>query len=223
MMNSGFPLERPAMRGGPKGLPFLFPRGFSMDDKQDGLALSVTIPAADLSRLQRRVAYLEAVLIQVMREKKRIKEWFSAAELVALRLPGLPTTKGATTRHARAEGWAARAVPCQGGQRHEYHFSSLPRRAFDALIAMVVAPLAGAAPFDQVAQVPDLPKAIPPPPRPQNASPPWLLPLMRMMRQQGTPNVSDAIRELPAYLPAGIACPTEGEAREVLRALGMVG
>lgn len=192
-----------------------------MDNEQDRFTLSVTIPAEDLAQLRRRLLYLEATLIQVLRDERRVKEWFSAAELVALRLPGLPTARAALTRLARSDGWKMNAVSCQGGQRHEYHFSSLPRRAFDALIDLVVAPQVGAKPVDRVAEVPELPAADPPARQPQNTAPPWVLPLMRSIRQHGAANLSEAIRDLPAFLPEGVTCPTVGEAMEVLRALGM--
>ncbi|BAE50538.1 DNA-binding protein [Paramagnetospirillum magneticum] len=191
-----------------------------MDKGQDSFDLSVTIPASELAQLRRRVLYLEAALIQVIRDQRRIKEWFTAAELVALRLPGLPTSKAAVTRIAREQGWTTEKVPCQGGERHAYHFTSLPRRAFQGLIDMVLAPPPGAvAPVDQV---PELPEPEPAPMPPPNAAPPWVLPLMRMIRHQGAANVAEAIRELPAFLPPGVACPSMGEAMEVLRALGMV-
>ncbi len=189
---------------------------------QDGFDLSVTIPAAELARLRRRVDYLEAVLIQVMRERQRIKEWFSAAELAALRLPGLPTTRGSVTRHARAERWTTRTVPGQGGARHEFHFSSLPRRAFDALVTLVVAPQAAAPTPERAEQVPELPKIEPPPPRPQNTAPPWLLPLMRAVRVEAPANVREAFEVLPRYLPKGIPCPTFAEVLPELQRLGMV-
>lgn len=192
-----------------------------MDKGQGSFDLPVTIPASELAQLRRRVVYLEAALIQVMRDERRVKEWFTAAELVALRLPGLPTSKAGVTRIAREQGWRVQKTPCQGGERHTYHFTSLPRRAFQGLIDMVLAPPPGVvAPVDQV---PQLPAPEPPPAPPSNAAPPWVLPLMRMIRHHGAANVAEAIRELPAFLPPGVACPSIGEAVEVLRALGMVG
>lgn len=190
-----------------------------MTTNSNGFDLIATIPAADLAQLRRRVVYLEAVLVQVMRERKRIKEWFSSAELVALRLPGLPTTKAAVTRLAREQGWRMQKVVGQGGERHVYHFTSLPRRAFQGLIDLVLVPPPGAAPVDHVPEFPEPePAALPP----TNAAPPWVLPLMRMIRQHGSANVAEAIRDLPAGLPAGMACPSMDEAIAVLRTLGMV-
>ena len=137
-------------------------------------------------------------------------------------MPGLPTARAAMTRLARSDGWKMQAVPCQGGQRHEYHFSSLPRRAFEALIDLVVAPQIGAKPVDQVGQVPELPEVEPPPPRPQNTAPPWLLPLMRAVRAEAPINVREAMEVLPRYLPPGILCPTVAEILPELQRLGMV-
>lgn len=188
-------------------------------DKQDKFSLSVTIPAADLAQLRRRVTYLEAALVQVLRDERRIKEWFSAAELVALRLPGLPASRAAVTRVARSAGWVVRAVTCQGGQRHEYHFTSLPRRAFEAMIGMVLAPRGDGATVDQV---PDIPVPEAPPSPPENTSPPWLLPLMRVIRAETPATVREAIDLLPRYLPQGAPYPTIAEATEALRNLGMV-
>lgn len=207
--------------GSPGRAPLFRLWGCVMDNGQEGFTLSVTIPAAELAQLRRRVSYLEAVLIQVMREGHRIKEWFSAADLVGLRLPGLPASKAALTRLARTECWLVRAVPCQGGNRHEYHFSSLPRRAFEGLIDLVLLPPAtGVPPIDAA---PVLPDPIPVPAKPENTAPFWLLPLMRIIKRKGHMTVDQAVADLSASLPAGVVCPTVEEALNTLRELGMVG
>jgi len=61
------------------------------------------------------------------------KEWFSAQELAAAGLPGLPTTKQGVHHLAKREGWPSRARVGRGGGR-EYHASSLPRPAQSALL-----------------------------------------------------------------------------------------
>lgn len=189
----------------------------------DGFNLTVTIPAVEMAFLRRRLMYLEAVLVQLLRNEGRVKEWFTVAELADLRLPGLPKAKNALTRLARDEGWKVRKVPFLGGERHAYHFSSLPRRAFEALIDRVVQAAASDQMDDQVA-----PAFAPPPPaleRPTapNAAPPWVLPLMRIIRRQGASQpVSRALEQLPRHLPAGVACPSFDEAMQVLRSMGMV-
>ncbi|SBW01014.1 conserved hypothetical protein [uncultured Alphaproteobacteria bacterium] len=188
-----------------------------------GFELSVSVPASEWAELRRRVLYLEATLVQVMREARCLKEWFSGAELVALRLPGLPASKNAITRLAREAEWRFRVVTCQGGNRHEYHFSSLPRRAFETLIERV---LAATMPDDGEADPHDLVPSLPPPASPMkeadNTAPPWVLPLMRAIRLDGAATVREAVELLPRHLPAGVACPTMEEALDVLRRLGMV-
>ncbi|SEH35451.1 hypothetical protein [Magnetospirillum fulvum] len=187
-----------------------------MTTDKDGFSLTVSLPAAELGALRRRVTYLEATLVQVLRGQRGIKEWFTAAELAELRLPGLSLGKGAITRQARQQGWTTRP-----GGRNEYHFSTLPRRTFEALIDRVIAP---ATPEDPGNQVP----AFAPPPLPPEApetdtAPPWLLPLMRVIRSEAPATVNEAMELLPRYLPKGVSCPTLEEATVALRRLGMVG
>jgi hypothetical protein len=183
---------------------------------KDGFALTVTLPAAELGALRRRAIYLEATLVQVLRGQRGIKEWFTAAELAELRLPGLALGKGAITRQARGAGWAIRP-----GNINEYHFSTLPRRAFESLIDRVIAPQAASNSGNQV------PAFAPPPPLPDSVAaddtaPPWLLPLMRMIRAETPATVNEAMDLLPRYLPRGIAAPSMEEATAALRRLGMV-
>lgn len=194
-----------------------------MSNDDQGFELSVTVPASEWADLRRRILYLEATLVQVMRETRSLKEWFTVGELAALRLPGMPSAKSGITRLAREAAWRCRVVPCQGGSRHEYHFSSLPRKAFEGLIERV---LKAAPPDDDfalpVAQVPDLPLPPPPAEAASNTAPPWVLPLVRAIRQEGVATLHEAVRRLPDYLPAGVECPTMEEALEVLQRMGMV-
>jgi hypothetical protein len=191
------------------------------DDDAGRLALVAVVPTLELARLRRRVKFLEAALVQVLREDGHLREWFGAAELATLRLPGLPTTRQGIGRLAKAQGWEARIVTgARGGERLEYHFTSLPRRAFEALIALVMregSPAGERAP----AALPELPEPEPPPAAPPAvATPQWVLPLLRMLRGSALP-LEDAVRALPAALPAGAACPDLAEARAMLRAMGM--
>lgn len=192
-----------------------------MDDN-GVLSLAVTVPAPELAGLQRRVRFLEAALLQLLRDGNRIKEWFSADELAALRLPGMPSSASGVARVARAQGWVVRRVPCVGGQRHVFHFSSLPRRAFEAVIDRIVKAPSPTSHFE-AAMAPDIPA--PPVPDPVEHDgrtvPQWVLPLMRIMR--GRESVEEAVQELPRHLPAGMDCPTPAEAMRVLRGLGMAG
>lgn len=78
-------------------------------------------------------------------EEAAAQEWFSAAELAALMLPGLPADKRGVTRRARDERWQLRidaqgkplARPRMGrGGGTEFHMSLLPG---DALLALRLA------------------------------------------------------------------------------------
>lgn len=182
-----------------------------------GFDLSVTLPAVELAALKRRVRYLEATLIQIMRGTRGIREWFTSAELEALRLPGLPASKGAITRQARDQEWIARF----SGEHNEYHFSTLPRRAFEALIDRVLAPASGhGAPEHQVPTI-AAPAPDPSPPT-TSATQPWLLPLMRVVRMEAPATVQEAVELLSRHQPKGAPLPTIAEAIEALRRVGMV-
>lgn len=61
-----------------------------------------------------------------------MREWYSASELVGL--PGMPSTRQNVILKAKREGWKSRPRSGKGGGL-EYHISSLPPRAQDALIA----------------------------------------------------------------------------------------
>lgn len=191
-----------------------------MDEQQNCLSLSVSIPAPELARLQRRALFLEAVLVQLLRDGRRIKEWYAAAELAALALPGLPAGRAAITRMATREGWTMEKVRCQGGHRHVYHFSSLPRRPFEALIDLVLKN--PPPPPDEDEQVPALPRApVVVGSETKNTAPPWVLPLMRIIRTGRS--VEDALQALPSALPPGTHCPSAVEAMTVLKELGLAG
>lgn len=193
-----------------------------MTDEPEELGLVSVVPALELARLRRRVVYLEAALVQVLREDGQLREWFTAAELAGLRLPGLPTTRQGIARLARAGGWEARVTTGRGGERVSYHFSALPRRAFEALIALVLregSPVGTEAP----AALPELPEPDPPAAPPASTpTPQWVLPLLRLVKGHSMP-LEEAVRVLPAALPLGATCPSVDEARATLRALGVAG
>ena len=102
-------------------------------DKQ--FNLSIQIDADEWAYCQRRITYLEALLIRVLRDKSKIKEWYEAGELAALRLPGLPDKPAGITRKATAQNWLRRKAK---GNTYTYYFGSLPERAFDALIGKLL-------------------------------------------------------------------------------------
>ncbi len=189
--------------------------------KQDGFSLKVHVDADDWTYLQRRAAYLEAVLVQVLQDRDRIQEWFGTADLVDLGLPGLPRTKAGMTRLAKASNWKRRGVTARGGTRYEYHFTSLPSRAFDALIARIVdMPVPGEDPGPGAAPV--LPPAPEVPAMTVNTAPPWVLPFMRLLKNDAGGDLGKAWHELPNHVPVGVEIPSLEDAAEVIVRFGLM-
>ncbi|MFQ5533443.1 MAG: DNA-binding protein [Sphingomonadales bacterium] len=56
------------------------------------------------------------------------REYYSAADLAQMKLPGMPETEGGCIRRAKRENWRGRQRQGRGGGR-EYHISSLPPQA----------------------------------------------------------------------------------------------
>ena len=192
-------------------------------DNDDGLTLSAVIPAAELGRLRRRVMFLEAALVQVLRDERQVREWFTAGELAALMLPGMPATASGIARLAKRERWEPRITMGRGGERVVFHFSDLPRAAFVELLNRVMRGGDGpdgladhAMPFPALAAAP----ARRAPADAPNATPQWLLPLVRIIRG-GVTRVEDAVEELATALAPWEPCPSVEEARETLRAYGV--
>lgn len=199
-------------------------RPFSLDHGvlmfcNDSLELTVHIPADEWAFCQRRLTYLETLLLRIVRDKRHIQEWYDAAELAALRLPGLSHSKAAITRKATLGNWERRFINSGTGKRHAYHVTSLPARAFDALIARILdLPEMEA----QTAGLFDLPAPpAPPEPLPENTAPAWVLPLMRLMKGEAQGNLGMAWQSLPQHLPRGTVLPTVKEAAQVLVNLGL--
>jgi hypothetical protein len=191
----------------------------AMADKSLGLPLCVHVPADDWAYAQRRQAYLEAVLVQVLNDRGSIREWYDAAELAGLLLPGLPHSKAGITRVAGNRGWPRREESGRGGIRFLYHYSSFPARAFDALISRIVdvpPPPADAPP------VPETPPAAQPAIPVENTAPPWVLPFMRLLRGDAGGNLASAWAALPDHLPQGVDCPTQEDAAVILVNWGLV-
>lgn len=187
----------------------------------NGFEFTVTISAAEWSEMQRRLRFVEAALVQTLRGQRRLKEWFGAAELLALELPGLPHTRQGMLRRARVENWQRRAMYGQGGERFEFHFASLPRPAFEALLQSIVVALPpGLGPSRPVPAIPPRAMAVPLPVQAVSATPPWLLPLLRVVKSEAPENVDGLVQRLAERLPAGIAPPTTEEVREALRQFG---
>ena len=180
----------------------------------DDLFLTVQVPADEWAYNQRRLAYLEALLLRIVRDHNAMQEWYDGTELVALQLPGLPQSRQGIAQKAKRENWPRRHV----GTRVAFHVTALPARAFDALISRIL----DLPPLDSdmddlfVLPVPPVPEC----PLPQNAAPPWVLPLMRLMRTEG--DWGRAWRALPDHLGEGIALPDVQEAARILVTLKLI-
>lgn len=98
------------------------------------LDLTINVPADEWAYCQRRLIYLETLLLRLVRDRRNIQEWYDAEELASLRLPGLPGNSRAVARKATVAHWRRRR---SGNQRYVYHVTSLPSRAYDALIARI--------------------------------------------------------------------------------------
>jgi hypothetical protein len=189
------------------------------------MELEASLPAAELARLQRRVVFLEAALIQVMRDDHGLKEWFTAAEIACLGLPGLPTTRSGVARVAREQGWRFRTIRGPRGEQRVYHFADLPRRAFTAFVERVVHvgrdPGEGAALAEATGLQPALAAPVAPAvPAAANTTPAWTLPLLRLLKAGGGP-LEHALGELPRHLAPGAPVPSVDEARAVLAGIGV--
>lgn len=173
---------------------------------------TVQVPAEEWAYCRRRLAYLEALLLRVVRDRTAFQEWYEPGELEGLRLPGLPPSRQAIARLANKEGWPR----IRRGQRVAFHVTGLPRRAFDALLARLIDLPALNTSREDLFNLPPVPA---PPPLPENAAPPWVLPLMRLMRSDAQGDLARAWRALPAHLPDGVALPEITEAANVIAAL----
>jgi hypothetical protein len=160
----------------------------------DRLDLTVSVPADEWAYVQRRLAWLEGMLLRIVRKRSASREWYEPGELEALRLPGLPPSRQAIARLANKESWPR----IRRGQRFAYHVTGLPRRAFDALLARLI-------------DVPDLRTStdglftLPPasglPPLPEDVAPPWILLLMRLMRTEAQGDLGACMAVFTATRP----------------------
>ncbi|SDF51723.1 DNA-binding protein [Rhodobacter capsulatus] len=183
----------------------------------DELPLFVSVNADEWAYLSRRLRYLESLVLRVVRNREGLLEWQSAADLEALRLPGLPASRSAIARKAAVEKWARVVERGKGGLRFLYHVSALPPRAFDALVARIL----DLPPMDtEVEGLFDLPAPPLPEVLPSNTAPAWVLPLMRIMRTEGS-DIGRAWRELRHHTPEDVTLPDPEEAARVLIRLGL--
>lgn len=184
--------------------------------QSDSLDLTIQVPADEWAYAQRRNAYLEALLLRVVRERAHIQEWYDAAELAALHLPGLPASRAGVARKASTGHWQSQRVLRGGRWRNVYHVASLPSRAFDALIARILdMPDLEA----DIGALPDLRAPAMARPAAENMAPPWVLPLMRLLKDNC--DLGEAWDALPDHLPDGVAVPTIEEAAETLVRFGL--
>jgi len=190
-----------------------------MQGSNDGLTLTVQVPADEWAYVQRRTKYLEAVLLQVLKDETRIKEWFDAGEIAEMRLPGLPASKSGIARIAKAHNWRRYEVKGRGGKRYLYHYSSLPARAFDNLVGRITG---FSMPEEDAEPVPEIQPAPPvETPEPDNAAPSWVLPFMRLLKNEAKGDFEAAWQSLPAHLPKGVFLPSADDAAATLLRLGL--
>jgi len=178
------------------------------------LPLMVSVSAEEWAFAQRRVRWLTALLLRVVRDRRDLREWYGAVDLEALRLPGLPASRQGIARKAAREGWRRERV----GTVLVYHVSSLPHRAFDALMLRLLdLPEIEA----ETSGLFDLPAMPPPPDLPGNTAPQWVLPLMRLMKGEAGGDLGRAWKALPAHLPHGTPLPDVQDAAEILVRFGL--
>lgn len=199
-------------------------------DFGDELPLTASIPADHWGFMTRRLRYLEAVIIQILGDRGLLKEWYTAGELAELQLPGLPRTRQGIARLASTHRWRNQIIMQRGQEARVYHCTVLPHRAFDGLLDRIICrgalrraesiPLApSTTPAENTAT---LRPATPREAATENTAPPWVLPLLRIVRETGNSSVAAALDELPRHLPPGVECPTHDEAEIVLSKLGML-
>ena len=201
--------DSPANSATGNGRAFSFLTGDHMTQEFD---LTVQVPASEWAYAQRRARWLATLLLRVVRDRAELCEWYGAADLEALRLPGLPPSRQGIARKAAKEGWRRKPR----GQSLTYHVSSLPPRAFDALLSRIIDLPEIDTDTDGLFDLPAMP---PPPDLPENTAPQWVLPLMRLMKGEARGDLGRAWRELPEHLPDGVILPDVREAAKVLASL----
>jgi len=176
--------------------------------------LAVHVPADEWAYCQRRLAFLETLLLRLVHDHAEIPEWYDAAQLAAQQLPALPGSAQAIARRANAQGWLAR----KDGKRLVYHVVSLPPRAFDALLARILdLPM----PHVEFEMRPEPPARPEPQPDTGDIAPPWVLPLVRLMKGEARGSLGAAWLRLPDHVPQGTILPTARQAAETLVRLGL--
>jgi len=178
------------------------------------LDLAVSVPADQWAYMHRRAVFLEMLVLRLSRDSVGFQEWVSAADLAALSLPGLPLTRAAIVRRAGAARWRCRR---RRGAPTLYHVTSLPSRAFDALISRML----DMPDIDQFHECDIDAVSEPVPSTAAVAAPPWVLPLMRLYRGVAGGDIARAWQALPGNVPEGMELPSIDEAAVTLYELGL--
>lgn len=166
--------------------------------------LIVEVAASEWANTNRRLAFLEAVLVQVLRDENPVREWFTAKELAALNLPELQYSPAGITRKSIHHKWAYKTVKQHGRKMLAYHYSSLPNRAFEAFIRRIV---------DLPDGVNTIPDYIPVRPAESTPTAQWVLPLMRIIKTEHSSSWRHAYIILSETLPETVCMPQKNEVK----------
>ena len=173
--------------------------------------LVVQVKAEDWAKAKSRLAFIEAALARVLRDNTQVREWFTAKELAAMKLPSLTGNPASITRKSAHHKWRHKTVMQEGRKAQAYHYSSLPNAAFEALIRRLI-------------DVPDIEQFIPdlPPHESQKQvepTPQWMLPLMRLIKQDMVDTWQEAYAMLEHKLPNHVQHPTPFEVENAYQRL----
>lgn len=173
--------------------------GDKMTDKND-LGLMVSVNADQWAIIRRKLAFMEAVLSQVLADRLQVREWFTARELAALGLPGLGTSAAAIGQLAHHRSWASRTVRRDGRRVTVYHYCSLPQAAFESFIGKIVRAASADDATIRAASARNRQHKL------SGAEPQWMLPLMRIIKG-GAEDWQTAYARLQSALPPSCSMP----------------
>lgn len=178
----------------------------------DELELTVSVTASVWADAKRRIAFIVAALARIMRENTQLREWFTARELAAMKLPGLTGNAAGITRKAAHHNWRHKTVMQDGRKALAYHYTCLPNAAFEALIRRLID-------IPDIEQfIPDLPSHDPN--RKQvEPTPQWMLPLMRLIKTHLAVTWQEAYVMLEHQLGQGVDCPTPFQVEQAFERL----
>lgn len=164
-------------------------------ENETGFKLTVNISAEAWGIAQRRLAFLEVVIAQILKDDHSVKEWYTARELAALNLPGLGENPATIQSLGYHRSWAYITAKRNGRMVNLYHYASLPQAAFEAFIHRIVA-IPESDNLDGIEYDTNTRKEDEPEPQ-------WLLPLMRIIKgraETGKPHIGTckALYRMPA-------------------------